>query len=832
MSQPIVALEKKIGSGSFGDVFMGTLRNTGEKIAVKRVKKATLKKYGDYLIKAFWKEIENMKLCECENSIRLIQTMESENNYNIVMELCDTDLLIHLNKSPVPFTVDEVRDTFSKLNNVFKIMQKHNIIHRDLKLGNILIKYTDETKKVFIPKLSDYGFSKDLNDNNYTATHLGTPATMAPEIMMNMPYDAESDLWSIGVMMYQLHFKELPYRGISEQQILKKIKNNCPRKQPNDQNFKDLLDKLFVLDPKKRISWEDYFNHPFFKVNSKKNISQYEKISNIDLGYDYNKKGKDEFICFIAKDKKNEKKVLIKSYREDLIEKNNQLFEDELNLFKAFKGNKNVLNLIEIKKEDNRFNMIFEYIEAESIINYLKKNEISEKILKNFNQILYNKVFMFSESNVSPFIFISVHNFLIDHDSNPVVFDFGIHKLLIPKEEYSSYFLSNESEIDSVSVNKIKTNVMNYGITLLNMFTGNKISMKGKEILLPENITLSNDFKIFISKCLTRNHNKRASWDELQNCDFVKENNNDEINKLEKILLIDDEKLKKIFNYLNDKFELIVNYYTKEDFKYNENLSQIEIFVSATLFEMRIINSFFNRNTEIKPFSNQEEISFISINNDREMNKCDLNFVNPVLKDVEIIKINNNKIIKEFLINLQKYIKKVETILINIQSFTKTPSCSGDYNNFIEQIVNSVDSRNPSNMHQYFSLLITKSSKENNKEIKYYQNSLAKYVMDYLVILITIINDSGKKIYFNKDILLNKFYKVFGEENNTIEISTIDLKERKSQYLIVSFLPILFKIREAEFSNLLKGLKDRQSINGYIKYYPSLMKTINEFEKK
>jgi hypothetical protein len=72
-------------------------------------------------------------------------------------------------------------------------------------------------------------------------------------------------------------------------------------------------------------------------VNSKKNISQYEKISNIDLGYDYNKKGKDEFICFIAKDKKNEKKVLIKSYREDLIEKNNQLFENELNLFKAFK---------------------------------------------------------------------------------------------------------------------------------------------------------------------------------------------------------------------------------------------------------------------------------------------------------------------------------------------------------------------------------------------------------------------------------------------------------------------------------------------------------------
>ena len=827
MSQPDIALEKKIGSGSFGDVFMGHLRNTGEKIAVKRVKKATLNKYGDYLIKAFWKEIENMKLCECENSIRLIKTMETENNYNIIMELCDTDLLIHLNKSPAPFTIEEVRKIFSQLNNVFKIMQKHNIIHRDLKLGNILIKYTDKTKKNFIPKLSDYGFSKDLNESNYTATHLGTPATMAPEIMMNLPYDSKSDLWSIGVMMYQLHFKTLPYPGFSEQQILKRIQNNYPRKQPNDENFKDLLNKIFVLDPKKRISWEDYFNHPFFKSTSDKNVSQYEKISDIDLGYDYNKKGKDYFYFFIAKDLKNEKKVLIKSYREDLIEKNNQLFEEELNLFKAFKGNKNVLNLLEIKKEDNRFNMIFDYIEIESVINYMNKNQINEKFIKVFNQILFSKIFMFSESNYSPFIFISLHNFLIAQESYPVIFDFGIHKLLIPKNEYPSYFLPNESEIDSININKIKTNIMNYGITLLKMYAGNSISMKGKEIVLSEDISLSDDFKIFLGKCLTRNPNKRASWEEIQNCNFVKDDNNEEKNQSDKKLLIDDEKLKKIFNYLNDKFELIINYYTKEDFKYNANLSQIEIFVSVTLFEMRVINSFFNRNTEIKPFTNQEEICFISINDDREMNKCDLNFVNPVLKDVEIVKINNNKIIKDFLINLQKYIKKVENILINIQSFIKNASCSGDYKNFIKNIINSVDNRNPSNMQQYFSFLVAKSTKESNEEIKRSHNCLAKYLMEYLLIFITIINDTGKKIYFNKDILLKKFYKVFGEDNNTIEISTINLKDRKSHYLIVSFLPILFKMREKELSSQLKELKDRQSINGYIKYYPSLMKAIN-----
>ena len=54
-----------------------------------------------------------MKICECENSVRHIQTMETENNYNILIELCDTDLLCYLNKSPAPFTVDEVREIFS-----------------------------------------------------------------------------------------------------------------------------------------------------------------------------------------------------------------------------------------------------------------------------------------------------------------------------------------------------------------------------------------------------------------------------------------------------------------------------------------------------------------------------------------------------------------------------------------------------------------------------------------------------------------------------------------------------------------------------------------------
>ena len=95
------------------------------------------------------------------------------------MELCYKDLLCYLYERKTTFTVDEIRETFLQLNNAFKRMQNNNILHRDLKLGNVLIKFTDETKTHFIPKLADYGFSKQLSIYITRATHLGTPATMA-----------------------------------------------------------------------------------------------------------------------------------------------------------------------------------------------------------------------------------------------------------------------------------------------------------------------------------------------------------------------------------------------------------------------------------------------------------------------------------------------------------------------------------------------------------------------------------------------------------------------------------------------------------------------------
>lgn len=828
MSDRDYEIIKKIGSGTFGDVFSGKDKITGQYLAIKRVKKSILYQYGDYLINAFWKELDSMRKCNCENSVKLIKYFETKNNYNIVMELCDSDLL-NLSNNRNPFSVDEVRETFIQLNNVFKIMHKNNIVHRDLKLGNVLIKFIDNSKQKFIPKLSDYGFSKDLNNNNYTATHLGTPATMAPEIMMNQPYNDKSDLWSIGVMMYQLHYKEIPYPGFNEKAILDKICRNCTRKHPNDQQFRDLLNRLLVMNPNQRISWNDYFNHPFFQGNApqKKEI-RYTKISDFNLGFNVDK---NMFECFIAKDNSKNKNVLIKSYSNELINNNNQLFSDELALFQSFKGNQSVLKIIDLYKENNRTNLVFEYIECQSLFNYAKNKEITEKEIKKFNKTLYDNIFIFNECNFLPFIFISIHSFCIDIKGNPLVFDFGFHKLFISSEEFNSYFLSNLSEVNNFTKNRIKTNVMNYGIVLLKLFCGNTLEIKGKEIILPQNKILSDAFSGFISKCLRRNINNRSSWLELGDDSFILDDNIQISNIIGNSVLLDNDKLELIFESLKNKFDFIIKYYEKLDIKQNlDYIQQIESFVIVTLFEMKIINNFFDRNIYKKPFTNQQEISFISINDDSEIKTFSLNLLNPLLRDTKIIDMNNNKLIKDFVSYIKKKISALEKISSKIHRNSKKSIINGSFAQFLKNLILNFDN---SKIQEYFFSVNRKAEEAKSNSDAYKELCLAEYLCEFILFIKTILYDKDEQIHFDKKSFIKKFYDVFGEDKNKIEISVINIKETKKNYVIVSFLAILFKCyKDTDAIDKVMLDKNKQTINGLVRYYPTLMKKIVDMKNK
>ena len=107
--------------------------------------------------------------------------------------------------------------------------------------------------------------------------------TKAPEIMKNEKYNDKCDLWSLGVIIYMLFFKKPPFQGQNEIALLNNIKIGLkkPLKKTNNELLDDLLSKLLKEDPKKRISWEHYFNHPFCKTGYIKiDINSIDKKSN------------------------------------------------------------------------------------------------------------------------------------------------------------------------------------------------------------------------------------------------------------------------------------------------------------------------------------------------------------------------------------------------------------------------------------------------------------------------------------------------------------------------------------------------------------------------
>ena len=211
-----------------------------------------------------------------ENSLKYYGNYDNKDEKIIILEKCDEDLEKYMKNRNKSLNVEEIREIFNGLNIVFKEMHKQNIIHRDLKLKNLLVKYKDNNKQNFIVKLGDYGIGKFLDKSSSITGLKGTAETIAPEILLEKvsKYDKENlvDIFSLGVILYQLsHNLNHPFDNNDtrrrfiycskydaddfEIQFDSSIKND---------DFKDLVKRMLKLNPKNRLNWDQYFNHPFF----------------------------------------------------------------------------------------------------------------------------------------------------------------------------------------------------------------------------------------------------------------------------------------------------------------------------------------------------------------------------------------------------------------------------------------------------------------------------------------------------------------------------------------------------------------------------------------
>ena len=267
--------ENRIGYGTFGDVYKVKNKETGYYYALKVIDKQKFNESTNLLKK----EIEIMKKINTENSIYVKEIFDTKQYFYIIMDLCEYNLEDYIKRREDSITINEIKEILNQLNNCFKIMNKENIIHRDLKPKNILISLKRIDKCLI--KLSDYGSSKFLNQSNSNSIgKYGTLLTMAPEVLKDEKelINSKSDIWSLGIIIYYLLFKEYPYNGNGEYKILQDIYSNKKLKKCNNEELNDLLNNMLKINVNERISWDDYFNHSFFK-NDEISNDNLEKIS-------------------------------------------------------------------------------------------------------------------------------------------------------------------------------------------------------------------------------------------------------------------------------------------------------------------------------------------------------------------------------------------------------------------------------------------------------------------------------------------------------------------------------------------------------------------------
>ena len=262
---------KQLGSGSFGRVFLVTHNETKKLFALKVIdKRKLLMSYGKLDI--IYNEINIHAKLDHENIIKLYNFNEDNENINIVMEYAPNGNLYDLiTKTKTGFDEYKAFEYFIQVVNAVHYLHNNNIIHRDIKPENILI---GEDNKI---KLCDFGWAKELTVNN-RSTFCGTMEYMAPEIVGSEKYDFSVDVWSLGILLYELIMGHSPFRSKKDRNIMVKIKIHDLVFDKNKNISKeciDLINGLLDANPVKRLKLKDIFEHPWVINNSKK-----EKINN------------------------------------------------------------------------------------------------------------------------------------------------------------------------------------------------------------------------------------------------------------------------------------------------------------------------------------------------------------------------------------------------------------------------------------------------------------------------------------------------------------------------------------------------------------------------
>ena len=402
---------KTIGSGSYGQVYLGLNQIDKKYYAIKHMEKKNIFQLLHSLI-GIQKEIEIQSKIDHPNIVKLLYVKETDISYDLIMEYASGGNLFHFIRKNKGLDENKSFTIFIQVVNAIYFLHENDLIHRDIKPENILIFEND------VVKLCDFGWCVKL-EGQQRETFCGTTEYMSPELVKNQGYGKEIDVWSLGILLYEMIHGYSPFRPnkphFNEKDVMENIINhNINFSKKVSDECKALIYGLLDPNINKRYKVEDIFNSEFVKryentqvgsktINNEKNYTNQSQINNIIYSPQFGMNN--NINIHMSMDMKNYfYNIQIPESRKisnDNIRVRNQSFPKVnkgvfSNYINSVNNNENSLdnnfinNNYYINNSNNNFENIMNNNNLDNINNILPNNENSINIL-NLNKLSTNK---------------------------------------------------------------------------------------------------------------------------------------------------------------------------------------------------------------------------------------------------------------------------------------------------------------------------------------------------------------------------------------------------------------------------------------------------------